>query len=102
MRIILNTQKKKIGKQLAAIYHIATESMGETRKEIKIENMAKIIENIADIAFDVGGEKFATEEVPAYVEALKNLTKEKKECSATTSASAPTKTVRAKPANATR
>ncbi len=106
MRIIMRKQKDKIGKQLSAIYFIATESMGETKREIKIENMAKIISNVADLAFEIGGEKFATIEVPGYVKFLQDNRdinrKEEEPCSATTSVSAPKKNVPVRPANAIR
>lgn len=75
MRIITKKKKIKIGKILATIYFIATRSMDEKDPDILFENMAKIIDNVAEAAFEIGGEKFATVEVPMYVYHLQHREK---------------------------
>ena len=66
MRLISEKNKNDIGKQLAAIYYIAAHGF-KAKTEEDIESMAKIIELVCNIAFAVGGERFATIELPAYV-----------------------------------
>lgn len=66
MRLISEKNKNDIGKQLATIYYIAIHGF-EIKTEEDVESMAKIIELVCNIAFAVGGERFATIEIPAYV-----------------------------------
>lgn len=66
MKLISEKNKNDIGKQLSAIYYIVTHGF-ELKTEEDVESMAKIIELVNDIAFAVGGERFATIELPAYV-----------------------------------
>lgn len=65
--MIFISRKKmiKLGKLIAATKHIATHSIGETDKKTQIENMTKIVENLADMAFEIGGERFANVDVPS-------------------------------------
>lgn len=72
MKIITNKKKIRIGKILAAIYFIATQSIGEENQNILTENMEKIIDDVAELAFEIGGEKFASIEVPSAVYWLQN------------------------------
>ena len=65
MRLISEKNKNDIGKRLSAIYYIVTHGF-EIRTEEELESMAKIIEHVCSIAFAVGGERFATIELPAY------------------------------------
>ncbi len=69
MRLISEKNKNDIGKQLSAIYYIVTHGFELKTKE-DFESMAKIIELVCSIAFAVGGERFATIELPAYVTRL--------------------------------
>lgn len=66
MRLISEKNKNDIGKRLSAIYYIVTHGF-EIRTEEELESMAKIIEHVCSIAFAVGGERFATIDIPAYV-----------------------------------
>lgn len=72
MIFISKKRKNRIGKLIAATKHIAVQSIGESDRKIQIESMSKIIENLAKIAWEVGGDKFTTIEVPAYEHALKS------------------------------
>lgn len=64
MIFISRKQKNRIGKLIAATKHIAVHSMGEPDKKTQIENMSKIAENLEEIAWEAGGEKFAMIDVP--------------------------------------
>ena len=75
MRIISEKKKNLIGKILAANYFIASRSIGEKDDKVLFEYMSKIIENTCDLAFEIGGEKFATVEVPMYVYQLQHREK---------------------------
>lgn len=70
MIFISKKKKIKLGKLIAATKYIAVHSMGEKDKKTQIENMSKIIENLADLAFEIGGEKFAMIYVPSAEYAL--------------------------------
>jgi hypothetical protein len=65
MIFISNKKKVKIGKIIAATKHIATHSIGVSDTETQIENMNKIIENMCELAFEIGGERFAEIDVPS-------------------------------------
>ena len=71
MIFVSKKRKNKIGKLLAAEQYIATQSMTEKDIRTLIENMSKIIENICDIAFEIGGPKFA-KDIERYYVILKN------------------------------
>lgn len=66
MRLITEKSKNEIGKKLSAIYYIAVHGFGNgTRSDM--ESTAKIIEHVFDIAYAVGGKRFASIEIPRYV-----------------------------------
>lgn len=78
MRIITDKTKNEIGKRLSAIYYIALHGYGKDTAS-DFESTAKIIENLYEIAYKVGGERFSNIEVPAYVLKLRDaIQKEKK------------------------
>lgn len=66
MRLITEKNKIEIGKRLSAIYHIAVHGFGHDNKT-DLESMSKIIEHVYNIAFAIGGERFANIDIPAYV-----------------------------------
>lgn len=66
MRIITDKTKNEIGKRLAAIYYIALHGYGKDTAS-DLDSMGKIVENIHEIAYKVGGERFSNIEIPAYV-----------------------------------
>lgn len=66
MRVISEKTKIEIGKRLSAIYYIAVHSFGHDNKT-DLESMSKIIEHVYNIAFAIGGERFANIDIPAYV-----------------------------------
>lgn len=66
MKILRNADQIYIAKRLAAIYFIAV----HWREESWEEFVEKIVSNVCDIAFRVGGERLMTIGVPAMVEAL--------------------------------
>lgn len=66
MRLITNKKKTEIGKRLSAIYYIAVHGFGRGTKS-DLESMAKIVEHVHDIAYMVGGDRFANIDIPAYV-----------------------------------
>lgn len=77
MIFISRKKKIKIGKLIAATKHTATHSIGETDKKVQIENMSKIIENLASMAFEIGGEKFSMIDIPATEKALQEALKKR-------------------------
>lgn len=79
MIFISKKKKIKLGKLIAATKHIATHSIGETNKKTQIENMSKIIENLADMAFEIGGERFSMIDVPSIEYQLQEALKERSE-----------------------
>lgn len=79
MIFISKKKKIKLGKLIAAIKHIAVHSIGETDKKTQIENMSKIVENLADLAFEIGGERFAMVDVAAEEYALQEALKKRNE-----------------------
>lgn len=81
MRIITEKTKNEIGKRLSAIYHIALYGYGKD-KASDIASTAKIIENLYEIAYRVGGERFSNVEMPAYVLKLQRTTQREKEAEA--------------------
>lgn len=66
MRLITEKSKNEIGKRLSAIYYIAVHGFGNDVRS-NTESTAKIIEHVFDIAYAVGGERFASIEIPSYV-----------------------------------
>lgn len=66
MIFISRKKKIKIGKLIATTKFIVTHAIGETDKKTQIENMSKIIENLADIAFEIGGYGFAMFQIPYF------------------------------------
>lgn len=66
MRLITNKKKTEIGKRLSAIYYIAVHGFGRGTKS-DLESMEKIVEHVHDIAYMVGGDRFANIDIPAYV-----------------------------------
>lgn len=66
MRLITEKSKNEIGERLSAIYYIAVHGFGKGA-ETDLESTAKIIEHVHDIAYAVGGERFANIDIPAYV-----------------------------------
>ncbi len=79
MIFISKKKKIKLGKLIAATRYIATYSIGETDKKTQIENMSKIIENLADMAFEIGGERFAMIDVPSAEYQLQKALEKRKE-----------------------
>lgn len=80
MMIFISKKKKiKLGKLIAATKHIAVHSIGEPNKKTQIENMSKIVENLASIAFEIGGERFAMIDVVASEYALQEALKKRRE-----------------------
>jgi len=77
--VIFVSKKKKIklGKLIAATKQIAVHSIGETDKKTQIENMSKIVENLASIAFEIGGERFAMIDVVASEYTLQEALKKR-------------------------
>ncbi len=65
MIFISKKKRIKLGKLIAATKFIATHSIGEADKKTQIENMSKIIENLAEMAVEIGGERFAMIDVPS-------------------------------------
>lgn len=66
MILIRDKKKWKICKLISATKYIAIESIGEMDRKIQIENMTKIVENLAELAYEIGGERFATIDIPSY------------------------------------
>lgn len=66
MRLITEKSKNEIGKRLSAIYYIAVHGFGKGTKT-DLESMTKIVEHVYEIAFAVGGERYANIDIPAYV-----------------------------------
>ena len=81
MRIITDKTKNEIGKRLAAIYHIALYGYGKDTAS-DLCSTSKIIENLYEIAYKVGGERFSSIEVPAYVLKLRRAVQNEKEVEA--------------------
>lgn len=79
MIFISRKKKIKLGKLIAATKHIAVHSIGEKDKKTQIENMTKIVENLANLAFEIGGERFAMIDVVAEEYALQEALKKRKE-----------------------
>lgn len=79
MIFIRDKSKWKICKLIADSRFIATRTMGVTDKEILFENMAKIIENLAELAFEIGGVRFATIDVGSCVIDLQDRYKKEQE-----------------------
>lgn len=69
MRLITEKCKHEIGKRLSAIYYIAVHGFGKGT-ETDFESMTKIIEHVYEIAYTVGGERYANIDIPAYVKRL--------------------------------
>jgi hypothetical protein len=78
MRIITDKTKNEIGKHLAAIYYIALYGYGKGTAP-DLDSTSKIIENLYEIAYKVGGERFSNIEMPAYVLKLRRATQREKE-----------------------
>lgn len=76
MRLITEKNKNEIGKRLSAIYCITVHGF-DSGKKIELESMAKIIEHIYEIAFAVGGERFANNDIPAYVMRIEEMEERK-------------------------
>lgn len=72
MRIITDKTKWSIGKRLSAIYYIAVYGFGHGEKQ-DMECIGKIVEHVCEIAWAVGGERFATIDVPAYVKKIQEV-----------------------------
>lgn len=68
-RLILEKKKWEIGKRLSAIYYIAVHGYGHGARG-DLESMEKIIEHVYNIAYMVGGDRFASIEIPAYVKRI--------------------------------
>ncbi len=66
MKLISEKNKNEIGKKLSAIYYIAVHGFGN-KNEADLKSTEKILEYVFDIAFIVGGEEFASVDIPAYV-----------------------------------
>jgi hypothetical protein len=81
MRIITDKTKNEIGKHLSAIYHIALYGYGND-KASDLYSTSKIVENLHEIAYKVGGERFSNIEMPAYVLKLQRATQREKEVEA--------------------
>lgn len=81
MRIITDKTKNEIGKRLSEIYHIALYGYGKDTAS-DTASTAKIIENLHEIAYKVGGERFSEIEVPAYVLNLHKAIQRNKEAEA--------------------
>lgn len=81
MRIITDKTKNEIGKRLSAIYYIALHGYGKDTAS-DTASTAKIIENLYEIAYKVGGERFSNYEVPAYVLKLQRAIQRDKEAEA--------------------
>lgn len=79
MIFISKKKRIKLGKLIAATKYIAVHSIGETDRKTQIENMSKIVENLASIAFEIGGERFAMIDVVASEYALQEALKKRKE-----------------------
>lgn len=77
MIFISNKKKIKLGKLIAATKYIAVHSIGEMDKKAQIKNMRKIVENLASIAFEIGGERFAMIDVVASEYALQEAIKKR-------------------------
>ncbi len=78
MRIITDKTKNEIGKRLSEIYHIALYGYGKD-KASDLYSTSKIVENLHEIAYKVGGERFSNIEMPAYVLKLRRETQREKE-----------------------
>lgn len=78
MRIITDKTKNEIGKRLSTIYYIALYGYGKDTAS-DIDSTSKIIENLHEIAYKVGGERFSNIEMPAYVLELQRTTQKEKE-----------------------
>ena len=63
MKLLREADKVYIVKRLAAIYYIAV----HWREDEWAEFVEKIVSNVADIAFRVGGERMMTIDMPAAV-----------------------------------
>ena len=63
MKILRHADQVYIAKRLAAIYYIAVHWQDEEWAEF----VEKIVSNVADIAFRVGGERMMNIDVPALV-----------------------------------
>lgn len=74
MKIISEKNKNEIGKKLSAIYYIAVHGFGRGH-EADLKSTEKILEHVFDIAFIIGGERFANIDVPAYVMQIEEMTK---------------------------
>lgn len=77
MKIISKKKQIEIGKRLSAIYYIAVHGYGISDKN-DLDAMAKIVEYVADIAYDVGGERMMNIDVPSGVWQLEQYTRRKK------------------------
>lgn len=78
MRIITDKAKNEIGKRLSTIYYIALHGYGKDTAS-DIDSTTKIIENLHEIAYKVGGERFSNIEMPAYVWKLQRAIQREKE-----------------------
>lgn len=79
MIFISKKKKIKLGKLIAATKHIAVHSIGETDKKTQIENMCKIVEDLANIAFEIGRERFAMIDVVTEEYLLQEALKKRNE-----------------------
>lgn len=68
MRIITKKKQVEIAKMLAAIYYTAVHWQDEEWADF----VKCIVGNVADISYDIGGERMMTIEVPALVMELDN------------------------------
>lgn len=64
--MITIVDKEYIGKLIAASKYMAEKSIGETDQRSQIEYITGIIENLTDIALEIGGKKFAKIDVLSY------------------------------------
>ena len=76
MRLITEKSKNEIGKKLSAIYYIAVHGFGKGLAS-DLDSTEKIIEHVFDIAYTVGGARFAIIEIPSYCYGLENRKGEK-------------------------
>ena len=78
MRIITEKTKNEIGKRLSEIYYTALHGYGKG-KASDTASTTKIIKNLHEIAYKVGGERFSNIEMPAYVWKLQSAIRKEKE-----------------------
>ena len=69
MRLITNKKKAEIGKRLAAIMYISVHAYGKG-VENDLDATSKIIEHVFEIAYAVGGFRFAKFDIPHYAKRL--------------------------------